>query len=40
MVRLFGLQPEQVASADLQESAVGLGVDAGELAEALLGRLP
>lgn len=40
MVRLFGLQPEEVASADLQESAVGLGVDAGELAEALLGQLP
>ena len=40
MVRLFGLQPEEAVSADLQGVAVGLGVDAGELAEALLGQLP
>ncbi len=40
MVRLFGLQPEDAASADLEGAAVGLEVDAGELSEALLGQLP
>jgi hypothetical protein len=40
MVRLFGLQPEDAASADLEGAAVGLEVDAVELSEALLGQLP
>ena len=40
MVRLFDLQPADVASADLAGSAEGLEVDPGSLSEAFLNQLP